>query len=344
MPDTLKRRIVSIGAISLTAVLLTPLLFVSLPFVAAFDLLLQRRWATCRALTFLVCFAWMEVAGLAGAFALWLARPALNDETWLTHHYRLQRWWALTIASTFVRLYGMRIDVDGDPVGPGPVIVLPRHASVADAVVHFLIDHDASLRPRYVLKDILAWDPCLDVVGNRLPNAFVSRGSGDPQAQAKRIAQLAHDMGPRDALVMYPEGTRYTRARRARLLRRYRDSGNDIAAAEVLAHTHVLPPRPAGTLALLDAAPQADILLVAHSGLDGARGFRDFWHGRLIGQTIRLRVLRYPASHMPRDERGRRIWLRDAWRWMDRTTGELAQASDVPVPAQQPVRQAGVAL
>ena len=32
--------------------------------------------------------------------------------------------------------------------------------------------------------------------------------------------------------------------------------------------THVLAPRPGGLLAALDAAPEADVLLVAHTGLD----------------------------------------------------------------------------
>ena len=32
--------------------------------------------------------------------------------------------------------------------------------------------------------------------------------------------------------------------------------------------THVLAPRPGGLLAALDAAPDADVVLVAHTGLD----------------------------------------------------------------------------
>jgi hypothetical protein len=54
-----------------------------------------------------------------------------------------------------------------------------RHASIGDTLLASALVG----RPhgifwlRYVLKRELLWDPCLDVVGNRLPHVFVDRAS-----------------------------------------------------------------------------------------------------------------------------------------------------------------------
>ena len=41
--------------------------------------------------------------------------------------------------------------------------------------------------------------------------------------------------------------------------------------------THVLAPRPGGVLAALEAAPDADVLMVAHTGLDHLVTVSDVW-------------------------------------------------------------------
>ena len=60
----------------------------------------------------------------------------------------------------------------------------------------------------------------MDLVGQRLPNVFVRRGSGRPAREAALVASLAEGLGPRDGVVIYPEGTRFTPAKRARALAR----------------------------------------------------------------------------------------------------------------------------
>ena len=55
--------------------------------------------------------------------------------------------------------------------------MLCRHASLADSLVSaWVITSVAGMNPRYVLKRELLVDPCLDIVGNRLPNHFLDRG------------------------------------------------------------------------------------------------------------------------------------------------------------------------
>ena len=95
--------------------------------------------------------------------------------------------------------------VEGAELGEnGPYHLFIRHASVADTVlaVGFLCA-PYRMRLRYVLKHELLWDPCLDIVGLRIPNAFVKRGSGDSEAEIEKVRALAKDLGPKDGLENY---------------------------------------------------------------------------------------------------------------------------------------------
>ena len=50
----------------------------------------HRRLPVLRLLAFALCWAWLEMAGIATAIALWCAGQARN----LRAHFALQRWWA----------------------------------------------------------------------------------------------------------------------------------------------------------------------------------------------------------------------------------------------------------
>ena len=47
------------------------------------------------------------------------------------------------------------------------------------------------MRPRYVLKDDLLIDPCLDIVGNRLPNHFLDRFPHDGAVELGLLEAMA---------------------------------------------------------------------------------------------------------------------------------------------------------
>ena len=68
-----------------------------------------------------------------------------------------------------------------------------------------------------MLKRELLSEPCLDIAGQRLPNYFVRRDTGE-EVERERIGQLARDMGSDDGFLLYPEGTRFTAERRQRAL------------------------------------------------------------------------------------------------------------------------------
>jgi hypothetical protein len=79
--------------------------------------------------------------------------------------------------------------------------------------------------------------------------------------------------------------------------------------------THVLPPRPGGLLAALDAAPEADVVLVAHTGLDHVRTAGDVWRELPMDKRIVMRWWQVPRADIPDDRDGRIEWL---FRWWER--------------------------
>jgi hypothetical protein len=88
---------------------------------------------------------------------------------------------------------------------------------------------------------------------------------------------------------------------------------------------HVLPPRPAGVTAALRAAPHADVVFVAHTGLEHLSTVRDLWRGLPTDKTLHLRWWFVPAAEVPRDETEQTEWLYRWWKTIDdwiTTTGK----------------------
>ena len=66
----------------------------------------------------------------------------------------------------------------------------------------------------------------------------------------------------------------------------------------------VLPPRPGGVAAALTAAPHADVVFVAHTGLEHLSTVRDLWRGLPMDKTLHLRWWFVPAAEVPRGGAG----------------------------------------
>ncbi len=298
-----------------------------LPLTLAVDLVRGRRFATTRCLAFLLVYLACEVAGILASFALWIAAPALgglHSERSRTLHGKVQNAWAAALYRGTEILYDLRREVEeiGDP-GRGPVIVFARHASVGDTVIPAVhLARRTGLRLRYVLKRELLWDPCLDIVGNRLPNYFVRRGSGDTAREAEGVARLLEGLGPHDGVLIYPEGTRFTPEKRERVLGRLAEGSESAWLPRAQGLRHVLPPRLGGALALLERNPGADVVFCAHVGFDAAATFWHFWNGALLGRTIRVRFWRVPFAEIPKDREGRIDWLFTQWERVDAFVGE----------------------
>ena len=308
------RRLVTCSGVALSAVLLLVSLPVWLPVCVLVDLVRRRlRLPLARMLVFALMWSWLEVAGLAAALALRLLGRAHDRRS----NFALQRWWATNLVRAVKVSTGMSVDVRGlESLGRGPLIVLGRHVSLIDSAISaWILSGLAGLDPRYVLKRELRWDPCLDVVGHRLPNHFVDRSATDVPAELQGIADMADGLGTGEVAVVFPEGTRANDAKRARIVSSLRER-NPVRAERLSGLVHLLPPRPAGADALVRAVPGADVATMWHVGLEGLDGFGGIVRAMTRG-PLRVRVVlhRYARALVPADSFVE--WLDERWCEMD---------------------------
>jgi 1-acyl-sn-glycerol-3-phosphate acyltransferase len=317
---TLRRRLVSIPGVMLAAVLLLVLAPLWLPLAIVVDLAMLRwRLPAARLLLFGLCWSWLESIGVSVAAALWLCGQRRNRRL----HYRLQAWWAASLMSALQVTTGVKVFVKVDDLAPGPAVVLCRHASLADSLLSaWAITAVAKLRPRYVLKRELLWDPCLDVVGGRIPNYFLDRSAADSAPELEALRLLGQDLDERDVAVIFPEGTRSSPAKRQRALDAIARSQPERAARMAALH-HVLPPRPSGTLALLEGAGETDVVFAWHCGFDGLDTFAGILrHLAHRPPPVRFVARRVSANDVP-PPADRADWLDDQWLQLDRDTDAL---------------------
>lgn len=328
------RRALTLPGYLLAGIALPLSLPLLLPLLAVVDLARRQRFARVRLLLFGVHYLVCETLGLLASFVLWVARRmGAGDEQCLSRHYALQQIWARALFAGVQRLFGLRLEVEvPDELPRVPLLVFVRHVSLVDALLPAIVlSRRHALRLRYVLKRELLWDPCLDVVGNRLPNLFVDRDAPVSAVEIEKVARLATGLEAGEGVLIYPEGTRFTPERRARALAHIERTGDGDRLAKARRLRHVLPPRAGGPIALLEACPDADILVVAHLGLEGLSHVRDVVRGGLIGRCLKVRLWLVPRSGVPRDRDKQVEWLHDTWEqvdaWIDRQKSSIDTSS-----------------
>ena len=286
-----------------------------LPLSLLIDLVLRRfRFPLFRLLSFGLCWVWIEIFHILRGAWLWLTLRG-ND---LEAHYNVMSSWARSLMFALRKTTGIAPTLLGSKalVG-GNAIVLARHASLADSLVSgWALRSIAGLRPRYVLKRELLFDPCLDIVGSRMPNHFLDRTSPAGDVELDALVKLAGGVGPNVVAVIFAEGTRTNDRKRVHALEKIGES--DPARAQRLASLQrLLPPRPAGSLALLEGAPDADVVLAWHTGFDGL----DTFGGIIAKLSEPLPPARFATRRVDRSEvpSGDRFveWLDREWLRMD---------------------------
>ncbi|MFN0093665.1 MAG: hypothetical protein ACKVVT_02670 [Dehalococcoidia bacterium] len=288
------------------------------------DLVAHRQFVITRSVLMAGVYLTAEVFAIVASVALWLRRPAMLPDTYARANFDLQCRWARWLFQSGRFLFGLRVEVSGeDALRPGPIIAFTRHVCVVDNLLPavFLSDRHR-IRLRWVLNRSLLRDAALDLVGNRLPNAFVRGGLDAGEREVMMVADLARDLGPDEGVLIFPEGALFNPGRRGRVLARLRETGDPALAARAERLQHVLPPRLGGALALLEAAPAAGAVFCAHSGLERATGYREIFNGGLVHQTLRIHFWRVPAADIPADRDARVGWLFDQWEAVDRFVGE----------------------
>jgi len=288
------------------------------------DIARRSKWAGVRFVLLLAFYLCCEVAGIVMSFVLWLVWifARAGRERFLSWNFALQQWWAGSLFRAGQCLFSINVEVEGvDDLGEGPFIVFIRHVSLGDTLLpSTILSKRRGLRLRYVLKSQLLWDPCLDIVGNRLPNCFVRRGAGDEMG-VLAVRRLMDGLGGKDGVLIYPEGTRFTPQKRKRILERLA-SGDGELLQKANALRNVLPPRLGGTLALLDRNVSANVLFCGHVGLEGVTDFRDLLRGSMVGSVLRVRFWRVAFEDIPKERGAQTEWLHEHWSRLDEWVGQ----------------------
>jgi 1-acyl-sn-glycerol-3-phosphate acyltransferase len=325
-PRWLRRLVLAPGLVAGTLLLVTTLPVWLLVAAVASPLLPGARWRPLRVLWVLLLHLVLESVLLLSLFGLWigsgfgrrLSSPALRS-----NHYELVRGYLRTMFAEAQRVLGVRVSVDGpepSAFAGRPLVVFSRHAGPGDSflIVHALMNWYGR-EPRIVLKETLRWDPAVDVLLGRLPNLFVRPGTPGLGAE---VAQLATGLDRDDAFVIFPEGGNFTARRRARAITRLRAKGRLAEAERAERLRHVLAPRPGGVTAALAAGEGADVVWVAHAGLDHLVSVADVWRALPMDSEVRMRWWHVPADEVPRGRDAQVEWLYDWWARIDDWIGQ----------------------
>ncbi|MCW2791199.1 MAG: phospholipid/glycerol acyltransferase [Nocardioides sp.] len=309
-------------------VVLTVLVWVTLPLwliaAAALSPILPGRWRALRLLWVVILYLTCETVLLVVLLGLWIASGfgwKIRTPYFEGIHYDLVQIVMWVFFREARRVLRLSIETDGPApdAHPGrPLLVCCRHAGPGDSftLIHALM-HWYNREPRVVLKDTLAWDPMIDVVLRRIPARFISTNPGPGEDFESHIAALARGLDENDAFVIFPEGGNFTPRRRQRAIDRLRKLGMERMAVRAEAMTNVLAPRPGGFLAALDAAPEADVLMVAHTGLDHLLTVGDLWRELPMDKRIIMRWWTVPRAEIPEGREARIDWLFGWWERID---------------------------
>ena len=266
-----------------------------------------------------------ELAALLMCGALWVAAGAgrlIGTRRIQSLHWRLLGWFIGGLAAA--GRTALEIDIDTELSSDAgraleadrPVVVLSRHAGPGDTI--FIVDQLMSRfrrRPSVVFKQSIAIDPCVDILSHRLPQAMID--AADREGAKARIEQVVLQLGPRGALLLFPEGGNFTDERRRSALDRLRRNGRRGSAARAEDMPHVLPPQPAGALAALDARDGSDVVFVAHTGLGLAAYPGQFWRDMPVGRTLKVRMWLERSAQVPTTRDEQVAWLYDWWKRID---------------------------
>lgn len=341
--ETWRRRAVTIPLFFVVGgllIVLSPLLVVLGLLYGPFE---KHRFAKLRFVGFMTGYFGGEMLFLTLAALQWLVllgftssgRKRMSDAT-----VQLSNWWGQVLYSLGVFFFDLRITVEGlDALEkPGPLIVLLRHASLGDTPIGpTYLGRHFGFRLRYVVKRELINDPVFDVIGGRLGSCFVRRGSKNGGREVEAVCAQLSQMSPKDAIILYPEGTRYSEDKRAKLLEKLRRDNPSLHALASRLH-HVMPPQLGGPVELLCRNPGADVVICQHVGYEVASSFRDLVDGRHLHQRIEVMFRRIPYAEIPTERSEIITWLLDEWKKLDDWVAERKPRVIVPsVPELAPV-------
>jgi len=321
-PPTIFRRVLVapfVILVCLVFIALSPLLLV---VAAVFDLARRGDWGLTRLIAFAVAFAATEAGMIVALFLLWVGSGfglMLQSPAFQSAHYAAMRGWLRSLSEAAIQFLGMHIEVvEPQAPRPGPILVFGRHAGPGNSLMMVrMLMLEYGRRPRVVMLAFLQWDPVVDMICHRLPSLFIEHGPRAAEESLRGISALAEDMGDDDAFVIYPEGHDFTERIRLRAIAHLRKDGHHDAADQAEEMDRVLPPRHKGPLAAILAAPDADVVLVAHTALEEVGSFADLYRRLPLRRPIKARYWRIAAADVPRTRDELIPWLFAWWKTID---------------------------
>lgn len=289
---------------AIIGVVLSPVILVAL--LIADTVTGQPRGRRVRLAALVIGALIIEVLGMITSLVIWFLTGfgLLGTARWRWHlHRRFMGLYTRAMFGWILTTLGTTAEWrDNAPLDHAPVVLVARHTSFFDALIPAtLLSHRNSLLAHHVLTQGLRYGPCLDIVGHRFPNRFIRRTPGEGSAELVHIADIGAVLDDRSAAVIFPEGTFRNPDRFDRAVRRLRRRQPEMATrAEAL--RHVLPPLASGTYALLGAAPEADVVICANTGLEAFGSVKDILDRPFSDTPVIIETWRIARSDIPTDD------------------------------------------
>jgi hypothetical protein len=167
------------------------------------------------------------------------------------------------------------------------------------------------------MKAELQFDPVIDIAGNRCPNAFVRPNSMQGDKFVLAIGTLAKGLRDNEAIMLFPEGGNFTFSRWTNAIASLRKKGLTSQADQAEKMQHLLPPRPGGASAAITSAADADVVFVAHTGLEDLDSFGAIRARIPLKEPVRSCYWRVGPSEIPPEGQERIDWLFEWWSKID---------------------------
>lgn len=321
LPPTPQRRIISIGSV-LGGLVATILLFPLLAVGAIVSDLLRgvRSFRYARLGLFITNILMIETGGILSAGYLWVRSGfgrGVSSPKSRQRHSNLQYWYTSSLLQSARTFCGLEIEIEGLEHGrQGNAIVLGRHCSLVDALLPSSVFGQFDHQIKYVLAGGLQWAPNIDLVSGRLDNTFVNRSEAQGEKDLDQLRDMASRLTENSVAAIFPEGSFFTEERRAKVLRRVAERRpNELARAQAL--RYVLPPQTAGTFALFDGAPTADVILMGHVGFESLSTLADIRDSVPSTTPVKMKLWRFARADIPVDSEQRLDWLYERWEQLD---------------------------
>ncbi len=295
----------------------------SLFLLLLIDIVFKKKFIFCKCLIFLTLFLFFSFIGLLKAFFSWLFFKN-NYSYFISYNSKIKKWWAYNIFFSAQKLFSINIKIRGleSLQTNSAFIFFMRHVSLFDVLLmEALVAYPFDISIRYIMKKELLWNPCIDIVGQRLVNYFVNRSARNKTLEIKNISLLAKNLKVKDSVLIYPEGTRFNIKKRTHILRKLKKSNNIHFYKYAKSLKKTLPPRLGGSLGLLvENNNEADVVFCNHIGFEIFSNFIKLFQSNFIGNTIFIKFNKVLFKDIPKNKKNLKKWFLQRWLQLDKET------------------------